>query len=139
MFRSEILKIAALRLKNILLVISLFVLLRGHNQPGGGFVAGLLTGSAFILHGLAFGPEITKKLTLMRPFLWMGLGLLMVVTSSLVAFTTESGSFLEGIWITLPVAGYDLKLGTPLLFDTGVWFAVSGVLMLISSSIMEEG
>ena len=139
MIRSELLKIAAVRLKVILLVVSVYVLFRGHNQPGGGFMGGLLAGSAFILHGLAFGIEITRKLPLMRPFRWMGLGLMLIVASGLISIIYIDGSFLQGVWVMVPLFGLDLKLGTPLMFDTGVYFAVAGMLMLVSSAIMEEG
>lgn len=139
MIRSELLKIAAVRLKVILLVVSVYVLFRGHNQPGGGFVGGLLAGSAFILHGLAFGIEVTRRLPLMRPFRWMGLGLMMVIASGVIAVAGANGSFLQGAWMTVTLSGMNLKLGTPLLFDTGIYFAVAGMLMLVSSAIMEEG
>lgn len=137
--RSEILKIAALHLKPLLLILSLIVLYRGHNEPGGGFVGGLLAGTAFVLHAMAFGVEQTKKLRLAKPFFLIALGLLFGVSSSLIAVLLGYELFMQGVWISIPLFGdAALKLGTPLLFDIGVYFVVAGMLMLVMLSIMEE-
>jgi multicomponent Na+:H+ antiporter subunit B len=137
--RSEILKIAALHLKPLLLILSLIVLYRGHNEPGGGFVGGLLAGTAFVLHALAFGVEYTKKLRLVKPFFLIALGLLFGILSSLIAVILGHELFMQGVWISIPLMGDGvLKLGTPLLFDIGVYFVVAGMLMLVMLSIMEE-
>lgn len=137
--RSEILKIAALHLKPLLLILSLIVLYRGHNEPGGGFVGGLLAGTAFVLHALAFGVEHTKKLHLVKPFFLIALGLLFGILSSLIAVLLGHELFMQGVWISIPLMGDGvLKLGTPLLFDIGVYFVVAGMLMLVMLSIMEE-
>ncbi len=137
--RSEILKIAALHLKPLLLVLSLIVLYRGHNEPGGGFVGGLLAGTAFVLHGMAFGAECTKKLPLVKPFLLIGLGLMFSLLSGFIVVLFGNDMFMQGLWINIPIPGItELKLGTPLLFDIGVYLVVAGMLMLVMLSIMEE-
>jgi multisubunit Na+/H+ antiporter MnhB subunit len=138
MQRSAILKIAAIRLRILLLVFSVFVLLRGHNDPGGGFIAGLLAGSGFILYGMAFGPEQTGRLRLMRPFLWLGTGFLLALVSAVIPFMTQGESFMQAVWVVIAVGSWSLKLGTPLLFDVGVYFAVAGMLMLVAGTIMRE-
>lgn len=138
--RSEILKIAALHLKPLLLILSLIVLIRGHNEPGGGFVGGLMAGTAYVLYGMAFGAEKTRQLRMVKPFLLIGLGLLFALVSGLLALLLTGGTILEGIWFSIPVYGdYAIKLGSPLLFDSGVYLLVAGMLMLVMISIMEEG
>jgi len=138
--RSEILKIAALHLKPLLLILSLIVLIRGHNEPGGGFVGGLMAGTAYVLYGMAFGAEKTRQLLMVKPFLLIGLGLMLALLSGAVPLIFSTGSFLEGLWISIPlIGGHVLKLGTPLLFDGGVYLIVAGMLMLVMISIMEEG
>jgi multicomponent Na+:H+ antiporter subunit B len=138
--RSEILKIAAIHLKYVLLILSLLVLARGHNHPGGGFIGGLLAGSAFVLYGMAFGAEQAKKQRLVKPFFSIALGLLLSLGSGLIALVFKPSAFLEGIWVTVPLPWQaSLKLGTPLLFDAGVFLVVAGMLVLVMLSIMEEG
>jgi multicomponent Na+:H+ antiporter subunit B len=136
---SVILKIAALHLKPLLLILSIIVLYRGHNEPGGGFVGGLLAGTAFVLHAMAFGAAQTKKLRFARPFLLIALGLLFAVVSGILASIFSQDMFMQGLWVTIPIPGImELKLGTPLLFDIGVYLVVAGMLILVMLSIMEE-
>ena len=59
--QSHILKIAARQLLWPFLIISLIILWRGHNQPGGGFIGGLVAASAFILYNVAYGLEEAKS------------------------------------------------------------------------------
>jgi multicomponent Na+:H+ antiporter subunit B len=136
--RSEILKIAAVRLRTLLLVFSLFVLLRGHNEPGGGFIAGLLAGSGFILYGMAFGADRAAQLRLMHPFVWLGSGFLLATVSGVIAYIHQGEGFMQALWLTIPLGFWSLKVGTPLLFDVGVYFAVAGMLMLVAGTIMKE-
>jgi multicomponent Na+:H+ antiporter subunit B len=138
--RSEILKIAALHLKPLLLILSLIVLFRGHNEPGGGFVGGLMAGTAYVLYGMAFGAEKMKKLRLVRPFPLIGLGLLLALLSGFISLFFDQGSFMQGEWFSVPLFGdHVIKAGTPLLFDAGVYLVVAGMLVLVMLSVMEEG
>lgn len=138
--QSEILKIAALHLNPILLIISLFVLYRGHNEAGGGFIGGLIAGSSFILYAIAFGVEQAQKLRLVKPVFFIGLGLLIAIISGLIGLIYGSANtVMEGVWISIKLFnGDNIKLGTPLLFDIGVYFVVAGMLVLVAFSIKEE-
>lgn len=111
------------------LVFSLVVLLRGHNLPGGGFIGGLLAAAAFALAGFADGPERMRALLRVPPSVWIGAGMLAALCSGLIA-PAQGGVFFEGLWhyslIPTIVAG-DVKPGTPLLFDIGVYLLVAGV------------
>jgi multisubunit Na+/H+ antiporter MnhB subunit len=138
MRHSALLKIAASHLMPILLILSIIVLFRGHNHPGGGFVGGLMAGSAFILHGMAFGIKVSKKKLNMNPFRVMGAGLFMALGAGLLPPMLNRGTFLQGLWGSVEVAGLALKIGTPLLFDAGVYLVVTGMVVLVASSIMEE-
>lgn len=111
------------------LAFSIIVLLRGHNLPGGGFIGGLLAASAFALAGFADGPARMRVLLRFAPSAWIGAGMLTALLSGLLA-PLSGAAFFEGLWhyslIPTVVAG-DVKPGTPLLFDIGVYLLVVGM------------
>lgn len=133
---SLILSTAARYLLPLLLLFSIFLLLRGHNEPGGGFVGGLVAAAAFSLYALAYDVATARRAMLVGPRNLIGLGLLVAVSSGLLALTTRQ-PFMTGLWSIreLPVLG---KVGTPLLFDTGVYMVVLGVMLTIIFSLAEE-
>jgi len=133
---SVILATVSRLLTGLLLVFSVFLLLRGHNLPGGGFAGGLVAASAFVLHAFANGFASARRLLVFYPRVIMGFGLVLAVVSGL-AGNLAGLPFLTGLWAktSIPVIG---KLGTPLLFDTGVYFAVLGVTTLIVFSLGED-
>lgn len=111
------------------LAFSVILLLRGHNLPGGGFIGGLLAASAFALVGFADGPARMRALLRAAPSVWIGFGMLTALISGLApVFAGES--FFKGLWhygiIPTIVAG-DVKPGTPMLFDIGVYLLVVGI------------
>ena len=75
MLYSLILRVAARVLVPLLLLFSLFMLLRGHNLPGGGFVGGLVAASAFVLYVLTAGVQASRKVLRVEPHTLLGLGL----------------------------------------------------------------
>lgn len=133
---SVILKTASRYLIPILLVFSFFLLLRGHNEPGGGFVGGLVAASAYALYALANGVESSKRMLRVDPLLLISMGLLIAMLSG-VAGLFYNGIFMTGLWVEtiLPVIG---KIGTPLLFDVGVYILVLGISLKIIFSLFEE-
>lgn len=110
-------------------IFSLFLLLRGHNLPGGGFAGGLTAGAALVLYALASSKDYVVEKLYLNSFLLIGAGLLVVFLSGLIGLLRE-GAFLKGYWLEwdLPVLP---KLGTPLLFDLGVYIVVVGMVVLI--------
>ena len=135
---SIILQIAARHMRPLLVVLSLIVLYRGHNEPGGGFIGGLMFGAAYILYAMAFGVEKTQKSLFFNPINLTATGLFVALLSGIPALLLGD-SFMTGEWYTFfTQTAFELKLGTPLLFDVGVYFAVAGMLMLVMFSIMEE-
>jgi multisubunit Na+/H+ antiporter MnhB subunit len=136
--KTEILKIAAAHLKPFLLVLSLVVLYRGHNEPGGGFIAGLMAGMAYVIYAGAFGVIQAKQLLLAKPLFFMGLGISLSIFSGTIGLMNGADNFLTGVWTSISFGDYTLKLGTPLLFDLGVYFTVAGMLVKVIFSVMEE-
>lgn len=112
---------------------SLFLLWRGHNDPGGGFSGGLVAAAALTLHLLAFGVPATKKLLRVSSFSLIGFGLLIAAlsaTSSMLA----GKPFMTSMW--MDIGG--THVGTPMLFDLGVYILVVGMAMTIIFAISEE-
>ena len=120
----------------LLLIFSFFLLLRGHNEPGGGFTGGLVAASAYALYAIANGVAEAKRLLKFNPLNLIGSGLIIALFSGMLAvFAGES--FLTGLWLKneIPVIG---KLGTPFIFDTGVFIVVLGISTMIIFSLAEE-
>lgn len=136
MKRSILLASAARYLMPLILLFSVFLLLRGHNEVGGGFVGGLVASSGLMLYGIAVSPGALRQLLPVEPRLVTGIGLLLAFLAGLVP-VFAGRPFLTGLWLKtpLPVIG---KVGTPLLFDTGVYFVVIGVVMWILLSLAED-
>lgn len=134
---SYILSTATRYLLPLMMLYSLFVLLRGHNNPGGGFIGGLVAAAAFALYSIAHDVKSARICLRVRPQVLIGVGLLVAVVAGLPAVLSGEGTFLTGMWtgVGIPVAG---KFGTPLLFDVGVYLVVLGVATLIVFSLAEE-
>lgn len=124
---SNILQIAQRYVRFFLLVFAVIALLRGHNHPGGGFIAGLLAGLSMVMKGFAYDVEVVAREMKFPPAGFMAAGLILILLSTLPALL-DGASFMSGYWLQLdvPLLG-ELKLGTPLLFDVGVFFGVIGI------------
>lgn len=129
---SPIFRTAARLLMPLLLLFAVFLLLRGHNEPGGGFVGGLVAAAAFALFAIAFGARRARQALLVRPLTLLGTGLLIALTSGMPA-VLRGQPFLTAAWMSGPVA-----LGTPVLFDIGVFLVVAGVVLMMILSLAEE-
>lgn len=133
--RSVILKAAADFLLPLLLLFSVFLLLRGHYLPGGGFVGGLVASIAFILHAFANGFKKDKRYFPFHPGFLMPTGLLVSFLSGLLPLFMGK-PFMTGLWYPdkLPAIGL---LGSALFFDLGVYLVVVGVCLTIIFTIVE--
>ncbi len=133
---SLILTTATRYLLPLMLLFSVFLLMRGHNDPGGGFVGGLMAASAFALYTLACGLRSAKKVFRMDPRTMIGIGLLVAMSSGLFSLLLGQ-PFMTGLWMTqeIPVLG---KAGTPLLFDVGVYLVVLGITVTIVFALVDE-
>jgi multicomponent Na+:H+ antiporter subunit B len=135
---SLILRTATRLLLPMLLLFSVFLLVRGHHEPGGGFSGGLVAASAFVLYRFAFGAEEVGRALPVASQALIGAGLLVAVVSGSLALLAGR-PLLTGLWWLVPVPGLgDLDLGTPLLFDVGVYLAVMGVTLTIILPLAEE-
>jgi multicomponent Na+:H+ antiporter subunit A len=135
---SLVLRTALPVLMLLLLVVSLYALLRGHHESGGGFIGGLLAAAAFSLHALAHDVASTRRLLRVAPRALMGMGLTVIVVSGAIGLAL-GGTFLKAQWIDafLPGLG-EVHLGTPLLFDLGVYAVVMGMVLTIVLAAAEE-
>ena len=130
-----ILNTAARFLMPLQLMFSVFLLLRGHDEPGGGFIAGLVAAGAFTLYLFAFGVSATKEvLRMVDPRDLIGAGLLLGMISVVPAWFMGQ-PFLTAQWWTIPVI--DFKASTPLIFDIGVYLAVLDSVTGMVMALME--
>lgn len=131
--RSPILQTAAKYLLPILMLFSVFLLLRGHYYPGGGFVGGLVASIAFVLHSFAYGTEASMKIMRLHPLTLIPFGLA-ISTISVMLPTFFGYPPMTGLWLeqSVPVIG---SVGTSLFFDIGVYLVVVGVVLTILFTI----
>ncbi len=122
------------RLVPLILVFSVFLLLRGHDQPGGGFVGGLVASIAFSLYAFVFGPRAARGLLRADPRAVGAVGLAVAITSGFVGSIRDAAPFLTSQWGAL--AG--LKIGTPVMFDVGVYLVVVGTVLTFVIGIKEQ-
>ena len=131
-----LLKTAANYLLPLLLLFSVFILLRGHYEPGGGFVGGLIASIAFILHSLANGLDNTKALLKYSPFYFIPFGLSIAILSGLAPMLIGD-PFMTVLWFDDPIPVIGL-IGSALFFDIGVYLVVIGVTLTILFTISEN-
>jgi len=134
---SVILTTATRILMPMLLLFSVFILLRGHNLPGGGFIGGLVASATFILHSYAHGAKRTLTLLRLSPRTLLGVGLLLALGSGCVSLLTGK-PFMTGLWAELQIHADEIwHLGTPFFFDVGVYLVVIGAVLTIILSLAE--
>lgn len=122
----------------LMLVFSIFVLLRGHDEPGGGFIAGLIAASAIAIYGVAAGAREVRKAIRFHPLALAGVGVFLAGLSGLVS-TAFQVPYLTGLWLSFELPdGTEMSLSTPLLFDIGVYLTVLGVLSTVALALEEE-
>jgi multicomponent Na+:H+ antiporter subunit B len=132
---SIILATASRYLLMLLLMFSVFLLFRGHNEPGGGFAGGLVAAAAYALYFIANGIDAARAVLRTDPLRIVAAGLATALLSTLPSLLTGK-PFMTGIWIdTMSPIG---KIGTPLLFDIGVYLLVLGMALTIIFALAEE-
>jgi multicomponent K+:H+ antiporter subunit A len=126
------------RLSPVIALAALYLLLRGHNLPGGGFVAGLTLAVAVIVQYMVDGARRTEERLRIRPFRWIGAGIL-------AAIATGAGAWLFGhpfltthtARLSLPMLG-ELHLPSAFFFDLGVFSLVLGATGLILIALAHQ-
>jgi multicomponent Na+:H+ antiporter subunit B len=114
----------------VMLVFAVFVLLRGHNAPGGGFIAGLIAAAAMAVYGMAAGPALVRRAMHLPPMSIAGLGVCLAAGAGLPALFVGA-PFLTGLWVFPAIGKTQIALSTPLLFDIGVFLTVFGTVSAI--------
>lgn len=129
---SLILRTASIFLLALILIFSVWILLRGHNSPGGGFIAGLMTASAFALYLIAHGAARLRRILFLKLEVMLGVGVLSALGSGFIGLF-RGKPFLTAEWTrTFYFKSMSLTFGTPLLFDCGIYLVVvSSVLIMI--------
>lgn len=131
-----VLKTATDYLIPLLLMFSVFVLLRGHYLSGGGFVGGLIAAIAFVLHSFAHTTKETLSLFRFTPTVLIPVGLTISLLSGLIPILSGK-AFMTGVWFEEPIAVIG-SVGSALFFDIGVYFVVIGVVLTILFTIKEN-
>ena len=135
--RSLILRTAAPMIVALMVLFSIFVLLRGHNEPGGGFIGGLIAVSALSIYGIAFGVETVRRAIVFHPLVIAGAGLLLSTLSGVLSVLFHV-PFMTGLWVTPVVLGVEIPLSSVMSFDIGVYLVVVGAVTSIALSLEER-
>lgn len=135
--RTLIFRTVAPYLSALMVLFSVFVLLRGHNEPGGGFIGGLIAASAFAIYGIACGVSPVRRALYFHPMAISGAGLLMASIAGLLSVFTGV-PFMTGLWLYVSIFGEELKLSSVLVFDIGVYFVVVGAITSIALALEER-
>ena len=135
---SLILKVATRLLVGLILVFAVYLLFRGHNAPGGGFVAALVAGTGFALAAVSEGPAVVRRAIRIDPERIAMYGLGLAILCGLVGWLAGR-PFLTGLWwIVMTDQSKGLAIGTPLFFDIGVFLTVLGALLTLILALEEN-
>lgn len=115
---------------------AVYMFFRGHDRPGGGFIAGLIASIPFMIYAMAYGSDETRRHFKLKPLFMASCGLLLAAGSGIFSMV-EGKAFMTSIWLkqTFPLIG---KVGTPIFFDLGVFLLVSGIVLEITFLLAEE-
>ncbi|MGB3812418.1 MAG: Na(+)/H(+) antiporter subunit B [Shinella sp.] len=121
----------------LLVLFSIFILLRGHNEPGGGFTGGLIAVSALAVFGIANGIAAVRKALWFHPMAISAFGLFIACVAGLVSILFAV-PFMTGLWVYPVILGVEIPLSTVMLFDTGVYLTVVGAITSIALALETE-
>ncbi len=122
----------------IMLVFSIYVCLRGHNEPGGGFIGGLIAASSIAVLGMALGAAEARRALKVDPLTIAGFGVFIAALSGLMSLFTGS-PFMTSIWLYLQLGETTVPLSTPMVFDIGVYLVVFGTIAGIALGLEGDG
>lgn len=117
----------------IAILFSLYVLLRGHNAPGGGFIGGLIAAAGLTVYALPLGRDALLARLRVSPKWLIGLGVLLAFVSGLAGLLAGR-PFLTHLWTDAP----GFAIGTPFVFDLGVYLAVIGAVLTFFTYYLED-
>ena len=122
----------------IMLVFSVYVCLRGHNEPGGGFIGGLIAASSIAILGMALGADEARRALKVDPLAIAGFGVFIAGFSGLMSLFTGS-PFMTSVWLYLELGEATVPLSTPMVFDIGVYLVVFGTIAAIGLGLEDSG
>jgi len=120
-----------------MLVFSLYVCLRGHNEPGGGFIGGLIAAASIAVFGMASGVPAVRRALRVDPLAIAGFGVVLAACSGLLSLFTEN-PFMTSIWLYLDLGETVVPLSTPMFFDLGVYCVVFGTISSIALALESD-
>jgi multicomponent Na+:H+ antiporter subunit B len=129
---SLILRTLAPVITLLMIIFSVFVTLRGHNSPGGGFIGGLLAASGVALYALAFGIEAARRMLRLHPLTIAALGLIVSALSGM-ASALYGVPYMTGLWFDIGI-----PVSTVMSFDIGVYLVVVGAFSSILLTLEER-
>ena len=121
-----------------LVVLSIVVFYRGHHLPGGGFIGGLLGALGFVLIALGDGAGAARRALRVEPVTLLTIGMSLALLAGMIGLVFGP-SLLAGMWLpefSVPLLGV-VHLGTPLLFDAGVFLTVMGFALKVVFALKE--
>jgi multicomponent Na+:H+ antiporter subunit B len=131
--RTPILQTAINLLMPLFILFSVYLLFRGHNEPGGGFIGGLIGSIGFVFHAMVFDSHTTISKFRLNPIRLIATGLSLALASGIIGLFSGD-PFMTALWADfyLPLIG---RPGTPIMFDIGVYILVIGVVLRITFSM----
>lgn len=121
----------------LMLLFSVFVLLRGHNEPGGGFIGGLIAASGLAIYGIARGIQPVRQALWFHPMTIAAIGLFLACIAGLISMFAAV-PFMTGLWTYPTLFGVEVALSTVMLFDFGVYLVVVGAITSIALALERE-
>ncbi len=121
----------------VMLVFSVFVLLRGHNEPGGGFIGGLIAASAMAIYGMALGAHAAREALNVHPIAIAGFGVALAGLAGVLSIAFDV-PFLTGLWHEFSFDEVEVAISTPMVFDIGVYCVVFGTISAVALALEAE-
>jgi multicomponent Na+:H+ antiporter subunit B len=134
---SLILRVSAPLLLWVPMAVSAYLLIRGHNDPGGGFVGGLVASAGLVFYAISRGRDAAMAVMRLTPATWCGIGLLLGAGSGVLAWIDPAAGYLTHRW-WFPDIGVKLPIGTALVFDVGVYLVVIGTITAMVFALVAE-
>ena len=137
--KSVILRAGARYLVGLLLIFSLYMLFRGHNEPGGGFIGGLIGATGFVLYAIGCGTRDARAALRIMPQTIAMVGLGIALFAGLMAAIFGDG-FFTGQWLFLWPSedSKGIPLSSVIVFDIGVYLVVFGAILTLVFAMEEE-
>ena len=135
--RTVIFRSIAPFLTSLMVLFSIFVLLRGHNEPGGGFIGGLIAASALAIYGIACGVAPVRRAIYFHPMGISAFGLFLSATAGVLS-VFPGVPYMTGLWVYPHLFGVEIALSSVLVFDVGVYLVVVGAISSIALALEER-